>query len=530
MAHIFPPKAFKPQELPDPTALDSVITPIAEKIWGKINEQDINAVTTGTFPLSVIDPLSGTGSDEGAYTSKHLKFKEVSPGFGATTANPPWFNANVNMAVIDYSQAWQLVADLTKDIKTGEDVLWVVAQMTYACWKGGISGGVLEYPDNATQDPVRVQFAIRVDGAVIDETITGSVIFPDQSRQMLYKAKSTAATTYFDYRHIRYVQNTEGIGGAAKPVRLTYAIPVVEGTHTIEIVARRLPQGDGLVDNNTSGLFTTDRLGSTVAVFNRQMFVLKCNAWGGGVLLNPSSGITTFNEGQVLSNQSLYVDRLDSIQDRMNAIVPGNTERGALRAEVLPDAVRVRDVEVIQNTDYSTTQQYQVYGDNAGWTIVQDASANLLVLDNGGSGWNLSTYSGWFIVMANVAMKNARRTGLTAGTRSQVMGCFTIRVKPAGGNAVNIDRSEVYCTNDNFAYTFNASIGLTPKETTNPCYEDVPLFLAIRTDTLSVAIGSTSVERVEICFNGWHGTSGGSAANIEVTVNGGNASAWIQER
>jgi len=103
MAHIFPPKAFKPQELPDPTALDSVITPIAEKIWGKINEQDINAVTTGTFPLSVIDPLSGTGSDEGAYTSKHLKFKEVSPGFGATTANPPWFNYNANMAVIDYT-------------------------------------------------------------------------------------------------------------------------------------------------------------------------------------------------------------------------------------------------------------------------------------------------------------------------------------------------------------------------------------------------------------------------------------------
>ncbi len=65
MAHIFPPKAFKPQELPDPAALDSVIIPIAEKIWGKINEQDINAVSTGTFPLSVIDPLSGTGSDEG---------------------------------------------------------------------------------------------------------------------------------------------------------------------------------------------------------------------------------------------------------------------------------------------------------------------------------------------------------------------------------------------------------------------------------------------------------------------------------
>ena len=172
MAHIFPPKAFKPQELPDPAALDSVIIPIAEKIWGKINEQDINAVSTGTFPLSVIDPLSGTGSDEGAYTSKYLKFREVNPDFGATTANPPWFGYDPNMAVIDYSQAWQLIADLTQDIKTGEDVLWVVAQMTYACWKGGLSGSTLDFPNNATQDPVRVQFAIRVDGAIIDETIT----------------------------------------------------------------------------------------------------------------------------------------------------------------------------------------------------------------------------------------------------------------------------------------------------------------------------------------------------------------------
>ena len=87
----------------------------------------------------------------------------------------------------------------------------------------------------------------------------------------------------------------------------------VNGLIPIEIVARRLPQGDGLVDNNTSSAYNADRLGSTVAVFNRQLFVLKCNAWGGGTLLYPSSGITTFNENQVLSNQSLYVELLQEM-------------------------------------------------------------------------------------------------------------------------------------------------------------------------------------------------------------------------
>lgn len=523
MAHIFPEKALKPQELPEPMELDKLIAPIAEKIYGRINEQDIRS-TVATFPLINVESFGVIGNED-AYTSKYLDFLEASVGFGSNTANV-WFVPTNATSFVAYSQAWQTIDDMSYTLESGEDILWVVAQLTYATWKGGRTGLVMDYPNNATEDPTRVQFAIRVDGSVVNETITGAYIFPDPSMQMTYKAKATSGN--FDYRHVRYVQNTEGCGNAARPVRLTFAVPVAEGQHTVDLVVRRMPQSDGLVDNNVNSDPDTDRLGSTVGIFNRQLFVLKCNAWGGGTVTNPSSGIVNFQEAQVLSNQSLWLDRLNVIEDRMNSIVLGNTERGALRAEVLPAAATQVDTKNISNTDFAYTTRYYEYGYNTNWDIVRDAAGNFLVLDNGGAGWNLATHPGWMIVMANVALKHVTRTGATGGARSQAMACFTIRMKTAAA-VFNIDRTEVYVTNDNFWISANRAIGATDKENVNYCYDDIPLFLAIRTDTLATLIGSTTVERIEICVNGWHGTPAGGF-NIEVTTNGGHATAWIQER
>jgi len=523
MAHIFPDKALKPQELPTPMELNRLIAPVAEKIYGRINEHDISPVN-GTFPLINVESFGVIGNED-AYTSKYLAFEDVITGFGSNTVKN-WFVANSEVSFVAYSQAWQTIDGLTYTIETGEDILWIVAQLTYASWKGGRDALVLDYPNNATEDPVRVQFALRVDGSVVNETITGSYVFPDPTKQMTYKAK--AKTGNFDYRHVRYVQNTEGCGNAARPVRLTFAVPVVEGQHVVDVVVRRMPQSDGLVDNNVNSNPDTDRLGSTVGIYNRQLFVLKCNAWGGGTVTNPSSGIVNIQEAQVLSNQSLYLDRLDVIENRINSIVLGNTERGALRSEVLPRAATQVDTKNISPTAFSYTTQYFEYGSDTIWDIVRDAAGNLLVLNNGGAGWNLASNKGWLVVMANVALKNVTRTGDKGGVRSQAMACFTIRVKTSVA-VFNIDRCEVYCTNDNFWVSYSRFVSVGDKVYVNDCYDDIPLFLAIRTDTLATLIGATTVERIEICVNGYYGSTAGTAP-IQVTTNGGHATAWIQER
>jgi hypothetical protein len=289
-----------------------------------------------------------------------------------------------------------------------------------------------------------------------------------------------------------------------------------------------MPQSDGLVDNNVNSNPDTDRLGSTVGIYNRQLFVLKCNAWGGGTVTNPSSGIVNIQEAQVLSNQSLYLDRLDVIENRINSIVLGNTERGALRSEVLPRAATQVDTKNISPTAFSYTTQYFEYGSDTIWDIVRDAAGNLLVLNNGGAGWNLASNKGWLVVMANVALKNVTRTGDKGGVRSQAMACFTIRVKTSVA-VFNIDRCEVYCTNDNFWVSYSRFVSVGDKVYVNDCYDDIPLFLAIRTDTLATLIGATTVERIEICVNGYYGSTAGTAP-IQVTTNGGHATAWIQER
>ena len=49
MSTVFPPRAFKGAEIVDPAWLDKTYQPIAEKIFGRINEQDIRS---GAFPIA----------------------------------------------------------------------------------------------------------------------------------------------------------------------------------------------------------------------------------------------------------------------------------------------------------------------------------------------------------------------------------------------------------------------------------------------------------------------------------------------
>lgn len=517
MSTIFPPRAFKPEEIVDPAWLDKTYQPIAEKIYGRINEQDIDG---GPFPLAKVYQANGTWSyDKGAYTNKWLTAGTQDPGFGAgvSAASPNgWF---LNGTQVDYSIAWQTISSMQVAVTTGEDVLWIVGMTQYATFKG--AGASLASPTAPSEDEARVQFAIRVDGAVINETVTGSSIFPDPSNQMLYKG--TAVSNNYDYRHVRHVQNCEGIGGAAKPVRLTYAVPVSEGDHLVEIVVRRLPQGDGNLDNEPSA--GQPGIGSEVRLYNKQLFVLACNAYGDTVPTMSASSVNAFAENETLSQASLFTNRLSVVASRMNALPSQSIERGALRRAHLPRAVETFDFLAISDNDPKTyTQVYDRFNDNSDWDTVQTGSGTLLRIDNGGVGWNLSSHLGWMIIMANVQLWDIRQS--THLMRTSVMGCFTIRVYDGAAyhNVMN-GLTEVYCTNDSFYLSGPGGVG--PKAETDFAYEDVPLFLAVDTAALAADIGGNIIERIEVSVAGWRGANPGFA---DLKTNGGYLSAWIQER
>jgi hypothetical protein len=517
MSTVFPPRAFKGAEIVDPAWLDKTYQPIAEKVYGRINEQDIDG---GAFDIAKVYVADNVWSyDKAAYTNKWLNAGAQNPGFGSSvtpvTADG-WFK---NGTVIDYSIAWQSVSALTLNITTGEDVLWIVGMTQYATFKG--TGSTLASPTAPSTDEARVQFAIRIDGAIINETITGSSIFPDPSHQMLYKA--TASSDNYDFRHVRHVQNCEGIGGAAKPVRLTYAAPVVEGDHLIEIVARRLPQGDGNLDNEPST--GAAGIGSEVRLYNKQLFVLACNAYGDTVSTLAASGVNAFAENETLSQASLFTNRLSVIASRMNTLLSQNVERGALRRTHLPRAVNTFDLKSISDNDPRTyTQIYDSYDNDTAWEPVRTGSGTYLRVDNGGAGWDLNTTQGWLIVMANVHLWDIQQT--LAVLRTSVMGCFTIRIwDGAAFHNVMGGLTEVYCTND--AFYLSGPGGVTPKADTDVAYEDVPLFLAVDTAALMADIGTNTISYIEVSVAGWRGNCAGVTS---LKTNGGFLSAWIQER
>jgi len=338
---------------------------------------------------------------------------------------------------------------------------------------------------------------------------------------MLYNG--TADTDNYDYRHVRIVQNTEGIGGAAKPVRLTYSVPVVEGDHLIEIVARRLPQSPSGLDNEPSP--GEPGIGSEVFIYNRQIFVLACNAYGDTVSTMSGSSVKSFDENEVLSQASLFTNRLSVVANRMNTIPSQSLERGALRRTHLPRAVNTMDNKAISDNDPKTyTQVYDRYNDNSDWETVESGSGTLLRVTNGSAGWNLATNPGWMIIMANVQLWNIRQS--THTMRTSVMGCFTIRVYDGAAyhNVMN-GLTEVFCTNDAFYGSGPGGVGT--KDDTDSAYEDVPLFLAVDTVTLADDIGGNVIQRIEVSVAGWRGKNPGFT---ELKTNGGFLTAWIQER
>lgn len=515
MAHVFPPRAFKPEEIVDPQWLDKSLQPISEKVYGRINEQDIQS---GAFDIAKVYVANGTWSyDIAAYTNKYLYAGTQDPGFGSAVsgASPDgWFNGGTD---VDYSVAWQVVGSMTLDIEFNDEKFWICAMLQYATLKG-VGGGIV-VPTSPSEDPARVQFALRVDGLIIPETVTGAYIYPDTPKQMIYKGKATADE--FDYRHIRYVQDTEGIGGAAKPVKLTYQAAVVEGQHTVDVVARRLPQSDGLIDNNEDG--------SSIRVFNKQLFVLVMNANDGDNLPQATaSSVKPFDEAEVLSHASLFDNRISVVANRMNALTYTNTERGALRRTHLPRAASQSDyVYLAVGNPYSNyTAIYNSFGHHTSWDTVRDSIGNFLLADNNGAGWNLSTTPGWFIVQANVQLKDIQPFDHT--TRVSNMGCFCIRIKTRNLGYFNVmgGLTEVYSTNDAFWLSRNAP---NNKSWVHECLEDVPLFLAVDTDALTADLGEATIDHVEVSVAIWRGSSVGTKFH-SMSTDGGTLTVWIQER
>lgn len=498
MPHTFPEVAFQTGEIVDPDALNGTFQEIAGKLAGRLNEHDISDDTKTKLAV-----------ENEAYYDAHQIKRAATPGFNVAARNAAsHYYADINgvdvvgddaVASVQDTEGWQALVDsggtqdMSLTLTTGEDTLVMFAMAQHFGWRG-----TDEDRAPALNSPLRLQYALRVDGAILDDTITGASVYPDPPPQQWYRATRSvvpAAAYQYDYRHIQYLTGTTGISCAAHPVRLTRSLPVVAGNHTVELVARRLPPAEYKVDNLQDG--------STVQVFNRRLFVLRIKG------ISPHTGdavsvnVSAFEDGQIVTAAQVNASGFVALSTPANALTNGNLERGVFRNEHLPSVVYGPKAQPITPANPTSifSGEYPGYGVNsAAWTIISDGVGQDLAITGPattGGEWRLDTFPGLFVVMANIEVASVVWNPQASDHRGIII--LALRVTNSAGTVRVLSETEV-CIN-----THNPDPeSSTP--TMRPIQTDAPLMWVV--DSTQLSAPNQRITRVEVVGSVWDGNNG----------------------
>jgi hypothetical protein len=504
----YPTKRLRDGEPVDPDFFNENLQVLTGKLAGRLGEQDIDA---GTLKVGV------AVANEAYYDAHHIVFG----------SDPAWDRGGVyalrngdasedRAAPVLDTVAWGSLTEVggtattRLSITTGDDTLVIFAQAQHIAWKGFDTTATTEAPP--ANVPVRLQYALEVDGIILDDTVTGAFFFPDPPPQQWYRA--TPQGDDFDYRHILRIQDTVGINNAVHANRLIRAVPVLAGAHTVELKARRIPANDYKIDDKTVGVETQ--------IFNRRLFVLRIkgkSAYAGGV---PNVSVDAVDDGQVLTLGNVFTNSLEALRQAANDVEVRNVDRGALRNEHLPSVVYGANVTTITPTSNvgPWTGLYPGYDTTTVlWQRVTDAGPGLgngLVVTGPTAGqWDLAANPGVFIVLANVAVPRVRWVGgYAAPTDLRAIGCFALAFTNASGTRTVLGETEAYVNGHN---PDPYGTVLAPSE------DDVTLMWVV--DSLSLSALNKQIASVEVVVCQWDGLTGG-ALNVQVYTQRGSICAF----
>ena len=206
--------------------------------------------------------------------------------------------------------------------------------------------------------PALVQFAIRIDGKVVDSTITGKSFSFEESAHGLRVDDSPKFELGGDsdgYEKYVFGQRSAGqamnydadragrpgqkirssrasaCGPEVLPIRLGGVIPVSPGTHTIEIVARRLLRKRQKFE-----------YGDFVGVFSRRLSVMSLPIYApqldSELVASPVVTKSLQSEDLISVGQESY--KLTTLENRVNSLQPSDIKRRSLPNTHLPSKVK----------------------------------------------------------------------------------------------------------------------------------------------------------------------------------------------
>ena len=352
MPFIFQKRVLQNEDVLDPIELNEDLQTVKVVSGGNLDLENIEGIGPQGFKSLAIP-------DKEAYYKYHTATnKTVEPSFDEERpltlndqgVNQPRFDVDsppADLFLVPNTNSWTVVADTTITVTTGQANLWINGWLQYVRngWSFnfnnfGADGDVATTVSNISQLGLhhlsngffgsRVHFAIRVDGRVIEWTITGKQdIFSRSSLgmkpvQSMKKDKGKLPGTR--------VPDTRAVspGPEVLPIRIGTIFPVEPGTHTIEIVARRVPRRK----------FVMQEKEDVIGVHSRELHVIEMPIHAIQTLSSDVSDkqVFVFESEDPVDNSTLG-STVSNLADENNDLKAGNIRREALFNTQLPSKV-----------------------------------------------------------------------------------------------------------------------------------------------------------------------------------------------
>lgn len=491
--------AIKSGEPCDPVQMQEQLNPVAQELSGHVIDHNIAA---GTFPQSRVSDACYYAVASSGGTPYYIS---VAATMGIETlpeAIP--LSGSANAFRIPDTAEWNVVGSagtggaLSRSMTTGESLLWIITQLQYA-----VVGAVpdpLDVAPSASADQYGVwerdsahanlQFAIRVDGILLEDTITGLEDVVNPAPRGYYpeaptnRAGGILGPGPFSIHTFR-TSNVEGLGFPVYPLRIIAYCPVSEGSHTVEVVVRRLPPVATPANQTVAfprgapieGVHLTTP-GTTITplpcyVYNRKLLVVDMHLQAPATGSTYSVEIPTLEEGNTVNVATTYTNSVAAIVAAENNLGDGAMARNALRNVHLPSRVLYPNQVGLDSANAPVTLAYPGFGVIGGtWYRINDGGGGPVYCETNSGPYDFGANPGFVILLGNVAVSTVSHAN--AAVLDRLYAWFTIQGVYQSGATFGNSSAEMAISNPNrLAYLAGAAPAGSRMD---PIEADVPLF------------------------------------------------------
>ena len=436
MAYRVPDGYVNVTDVPDPDLLNRTTKAAVEELGARLN--DHNFTESG---------LNANRRATEAFYDFHTARVSADTGINTNVDDIP-DNTSPNAWAIPDSSDWTTVDQMQVSFTSGEDTAWIIGWAQYGL---APQGAIVTFSTTAVSlTKPRVQFALRVNGAVLPHGITGLVDVEAHPRSLMPVMPFDPATppdnVSVDSLRLR---GTSSMGWHVHAKRVQAFQEIPQGTTTIDLVVRRIPPDDAL--SQTGEI-------EPVYVYSRMLVAVQMKRTS--PTLAPSAtavNVEYATETDPVSAAVINSNLLQPMRTAINDLSAGSVMYSGLRREHLPggqSGLRSADQTAVTNGN-TTTRLYPGYGSNgtvnaANWAEVAGTTTTLRVTGP----FNYTTAPAFTLVLANVAHKKAIDTGVAA--TAEQYSVYAIGGQYSSGTNFHSSDAECFINNPNVTPNWGA--------------------------------------------------------------------------